>query len=51
MFAEIDDLSFGIQQKGQTRFHGFDDKILSLYARGMTTRDLQKPYGESHSAI
>jgi putative transposase len=24
--------------KGQTRFNGFDDKILSLYARGMTTR-------------
>ena len=22
--------------KGQTRFDGFDDKILSLYARGMT---------------
>ncbi len=27
--------------KGQTRFDGFDDKILSLYARGMTTRDIQ----------
>jgi putative transposase len=27
--------------KGQTRFNGFDDKILSLYARGMTTRDIQ----------
>ena len=27
--------------KGQTRFQGFDDKILSLYARGMTTRELQ----------
>ena len=24
--------------KGQSRFEGFDDKILSLYARGMTTR-------------
>jgi hypothetical protein len=24
--------------KGQTRFDGFDDKILSLYARGMTVR-------------
>ena len=30
-----------IVQKGQTRFNGFDDKILSLYARGMTTRDIQ----------
>ena len=28
-------------QKGQTRFDGFDDKILALYARGMTTRDIQ----------
>jgi putative transposase len=28
--------------KGQTRFNGFDDKILSLYARGMTTRDIQE---------
>jgi len=24
------------------RFNGFDDKILSLYARGMTTRDIQE---------
>jgi putative transposase len=30
-----------IVPKGQTRFPGFDDKILSLYARGMTTRDIQ----------
>src|SRR5215471_5694637 len=28
-------------QKGQTRLSGFDDKILTLYARGMTTRDIQ----------
>lgn len=28
-------------KKGQTRFNGFDDKILSLYARGMTTREIQ----------
>lgn len=27
--------------KHQTRFDGFDDKILSLYARGMTTREIQ----------
>jgi putative transposase len=27
--------------KGQTRWTGFDDKILSLYARGMTTREIQ----------
>jgi putative transposase len=25
----------------QTRFTGFDDKILSMYARGMTTRDIR----------
>ena len=27
--------------KHQTRFSGFDDKIISMYARGMTTRDIQ----------
>jgi putative transposase len=27
--------------KHQRRFTGFDDKILSMYARGMTTRDIQ----------
>jgi putative transposase len=35
--------------KHQTRFTGFDDKIISMYARGMTTRDimahLQEVYG------
>ena len=30
-----------IVPKGQTRFPGFDEKILSMYARGMTTRDIQ----------
>jgi putative transposase len=30
-----------ILRKHQTRFDGFDDKILSLYARGMTTREIQ----------
>lgn len=28
-------------KKHQTRFTGFDDKILSMYARGMSTRDIQ----------
>jgi len=28
-------------KKRQTRFDGFDDKIIALYARGMTTRDIQ----------
>jgi len=27
--------------KGQTRFPDFDNKIISLYARGMTTREIQ----------
>jgi len=30
-----------IIKKHQTRFDGFDEKILSLYSRGMTTRDIQ----------
>jgi putative transposase len=28
-------------QKHQTRLEGFEEKILTLYARGMTTRDIQ----------
>ena len=38
-----------IVRKRQRRFEGFDDKILALYARGMSTRDisahLQEIYG------
>ena len=30
-----------ILPKGQSRFTGFDDKIIALYARGMTSRDIQ----------
>lgn len=30
-----------IVAKGQRRFDGFDEKIISLYARGMTTREIQ----------
>jgi putative transposase len=30
-----------IVPKGETRFAGFDRQILALYARGMTTRDIQ----------
>lgn len=30
-----------ILAKHQTRFDGFDDKILSMYARGMSTREIQ----------
>ena len=28
-------------QKNQTRFDGFDSKILAMYARGLSTRDIQ----------
>jgi transposase-like protein len=41
-------------KKGQPRFDGLDDKILSLYARGLTVRDiqaqLQEMYGVEVSA-
>lgn len=30
-----------IIKKGQTRLQGFDDKIISMYARGMSMRDIQ----------
>jgi hypothetical protein len=30
-----------VDRQGQTRFDGFDDKILSLYARDMTVREIQ----------
>lgn len=30
-----------IIEKGKTRFDGFDEKILSQYSRGMTTREIQ----------
>lgn len=28
-------------KRGQTRFDGFDDKIISMYSRGMTCREIQ----------
>ncbi len=30
-----------IVPKEETRFTGFDDKIISMYARGMAIRDIQ----------
>ena len=43
-----------IVTKGQTRFTGFDDKIISMYSRGMTTREieghLKEMYGVNVSA-
>jgi putative transposase len=37
-----------ILRKHQTRFDGFDDKIISMYARGMTTRDIQSHLKEMY---
>ena len=35
-------------KKGQTRLSGFDEKVLSLYARGMTVRDVQAQLEEMY---
>jgi putative transposase len=37
-----------IVAKGQTRFTGFDQKIVALYSRGMTTRDIQAQLQEMY---
>ena len=39
-----------IVTKHQTRWTGFDDKILSLYARGMTVREIQSHLEEMYGA-
>lgn len=36
-------------KKQQTRLTGFDDKVLSLYARGMSTREIQGHLAELYS--
>lgn len=36
-------------QKHQTHFDGFDEKIISMYARGMTVRDIQQHLAEIYS--
>jgi putative transposase len=36
--------------KYRRRFAGFDDKIIALYARGMTTRELAEHVGELYGA-
>lgn len=33
-------------KKGQTRIEGFDDKIISIYARGMSVREIQAHLNE-----
>jgi len=35
-----------IVQKRQRRFEGFDEKILALYSRGLSTRDIEAHLGE-----
>jgi putative transposase len=35
-----------IIRKGQRRFEGFDDKILALYSRGLSTRDIEAHLAE-----
>ena len=35
-----------IVRKGQRRFEGFDDKILALYSRGVSTRDVEAHLAE-----
>lgn len=37
-------------KKGQTRLTEFDDQILALYARGMTTRDIAATFKEMYGA-
>ena len=35
-------------KKGERQLNGFDDRIVSLYARGMTTRDIQAHFTETY---
>jgi len=35
-------------KKGEKQLNGFDDRIISLYARGMTTRDIQAHFAEAY---
>ncbi len=35
-------------KKGEKQLNGFDERIVSLYARGMTTRDIQAHFEESY---
>ncbi len=37
-------------KNGQRRFEGFDDKIVAMYARGMTTRDIEAHLREIYGA-
>ena len=35
-------------RKGEKQLNGFDERIISLYARGMTTRDIQAHFIETY---
>jgi transposase-like protein len=37
----------GLVRKGQRRFEGFDDKILALDSRGLSTRDIERTWPRS----
>ena len=39
-----------IVRKGQRRFEGFDDKILALYSRGLSTRDIEAQLAEIYGS-
>ena len=40
-----------IVRKGQTRLDGFNDRIIALYARGMTTRDIRATCARSMTSM
>lgn len=44
-----DDFTPQLIPKNQTRFDGFDDKIIAIYARGMTTHDIQSQLEELYN--
>src|SRR5207247_2093191 len=46
----VGDFEPKIVSKHQRRFTGFDDKILSMYARGMSTREIQGHLQEIYGA-
>jgi putative transposase len=35
-------------RKGEKQLHGFDERIISLYAKGMTTRDIQAHFEDAY---
>ena len=35
-------------RKGEKQLNGFDDRVISLYARGMTTRDIQAHFQDAY---